>query len=125
MEQKPKKYWYGINDENYDSGPYDSIDECIASARADKEAIIEDTDGGGFVYIGVETRKFKVRPDWIRDCIESWYYDFLPDCEVEFDKDFDEQLEKLIKEKVHFSSEVALIEIGQYDVINDKLMMDD
>jgi hypothetical protein len=44
---------------------------------------------------------------------------------VEFDKDFDEQLQKLIDEKVHFESKVAIIEIGQYDVINDKLMMDD
>ncbi len=123
--EKPKKYWWGIDDELYDNGPYDSIDECLVDARKDKEDIIEDTDGGGFVYIGVETKEFNLQPCWIRDCIESWYYDFLPNAEVEFDKDFDEKLQKLIDEKVHFESKVAIIEIGQYDVIKDKLMMDD
>ncbi len=116
-EHRVGQYWWSNDNEHYPNGPFDTLEECVADIKENKDEVMEEY--GGEVYIGCTDELFGVWAGDILDFIYDKAAEFYPENEAIFKDGFEEKLQNLINENVTATITARISATGIYSVVKD------
>jgi hypothetical protein len=112
-ESKVGQYWWSNDDEYYHNGPFDTLEECVADIKENKDEANEE------VFIGFTEEVFGVYAGDILDYINDKAAEFYPENVAIFKDGFEEKLQELINDNVTAEITARVSATGVYSVVKD------